>query len=129
MTIIVYCCFCVYSFRDFEKALEHCQARSHGDDEENAKEAKALKAKVQQAKVSLKRSKRKDLYAIMGVSQNASEDEIKRAYKKKALIYHPDRNGGKTDAEKVSAALLHCTAYDILWCTYAVSHLACLGIE
>eukprot|EP00300_Choanocystis_sp_HF-7_P015743 c19156_g1_i1.p1 GENE.c19156_g1_i1~~c19156_g1_i1.p1 ORF type:complete len:430 (+),score=76.21 c19156_g1_i1:60-1349(+) len=35
-----------------------------------------------------------DLYAVLGVNSNATQDEIKRAYRKKALQYHPDKNPG-----------------------------------
>jgi hypothetical protein len=42
-----------------------------------------------QAKVQLKRSKRKDLYAVLNVAQDASESEIKSAYRKAALRLHP----------------------------------------
>lgn len=45
----------------------------------------------------------KDYYDILGVSRDASEDDIKRAYKKIMLKYHPDRMGNKSDKEKKEA--------------------------
>lgn len=43
------------------------------------------------AKLELKKSKRKDYYKILGVGRNANDDEIKKAYRKRALVHHPGK--------------------------------------
>lgn len=54
----------------------------------------------------------KDYYKILGVERSASADEIKRAYKKVAIKYHPDRNPGNKEAEEKFKQAAE--AYDVL---------------
>ncbi len=53
-----------------------------------------------------------EFYAVLGVTRTASDDEIKKAYRKLAMTYHPDRNGGSKDAEERFKEITE--AYDVL---------------
>lgn len=93
--------------RDYEKACKMDKSRD-------------TKRLLQEAKLALKKSKRKDYYKILGIERNASEDEIKKAYRykyyintnclqfvlivflnrKRALIHHPDRHASASETVK-----------------------------
>jgi molecular chaperone DnaJ len=54
----------------------------------------------------------KDYYNILGIDKNASDDQVKKAYRKMAMKYHPDKNGGDTEAESKFKEVAE--AYDVL---------------
>ena len=55
---------------------------------------------------------KRDYYEVLGVNKNATEDEIKKAYRKIAIKYHPDRNPGNKEAEEKFKEAAE--AYDVL---------------
>ena len=63
------------------------------------------------ANFNKRRKMGRDFYQILGVQRGASEDEIKKAYRKMALKYHPDKNKSPGAEEKFKEIAL---AYEVL---------------
>lgn len=57
-------------------------------------------------------AEKRDYYEVLGVSKDATADEIKKAYRKKAIQYHPDKNPGDKEAEEKFKEAAE--AYDVL---------------
>ena len=57
-------------------------------------------------------SEKRDYYEVLGVERNANADEIKKAYRKAAIKYHPDKNPGDKEAEEKFKEAAE--AYDVL---------------
>lgn len=57
-------------------------------------------------------AEKRDYYEVLGLDKNASEDDIKKAYRKLAIKYHPDRNPGNKEAEEKFKEAAE--AYDVL---------------
>ncbi|KAK5082113.1 hypothetical protein LTR05_007256 [Lithohypha guttulata] len=83
---------------------------------ENHQGSRQVQEKMQEAQTLLKRSKSKDYYKALGVSRDADEATIKKAYRKATKEFHPDKamakGVSKEDAEKKMAAINE--AYEVL---------------
>ncbi|THD21338.1 DnaJ subfamily C member 7 [Fasciola hepatica] len=86
---------CYASLEMYDKAVEEWNTIVGMDPSTENKQS------LQAAKHALARSKEVDYYKVLGLKKNASFDEIKQAYKKRALLHHPDRHTAADAATKL----------------------------
>ncbi|CAL0309865.1 unnamed protein product [Lupinus luteus] len=93
---------------DWEGAVEDIKSAA-----QKSPQDRDIREALMRAEKALKMSKRKDYYKILGISKTASAAEIKRAYKKLALQWHPDKNvNNREEAEAKFREI--AAAYEIL---------------
>jgi DnaJ homolog subfamily C member 7 len=74
---------------DWEQAVKDLKELAESNPEEPG-----IQKEIRSAELELKKSKRKDYYKILSIDKDASEQEIKKAYRKLAIVHHPDKNPG-----------------------------------
>ena len=75
-----------------------------------------IKNIIENCKIQEKKAKKKDYYKILKINNNATPEEIKKAYRKLAPKYHPDKTHGSDEAKKNSEKMFRdvTEAYQVL---------------
>ena len=77
---------------NWEEAIRELKSAAEADPSDMS-----IKKDIRNAELELKKSKRKDYYKILGVDKDANETDIKKAYRRMAIKYHPDKNPDNPD--------------------------------
>ena len=62
-----------------------------------------MREKLRKAQIEIKKAKRKNYYTILGVDKNAGEADIRKANKKAAIKWHPDKHANASEEERAEA--------------------------
>jgi len=82
-------------FEDAKRDFDHCH---------NLDPNLGARSRIKDAEIEAKKAARKDYYKILEIEKTAGDDEIKKAYRKMALKWHPDKNGGDEESKKQAEA-------------------------
>lgn len=94
----------------FDEAVKNAEEACNMDQSD-----RELQRLLQEAKLELKKSKRKNYYKILSVNKNCDDRELKKAYRKSALKHHPDRCHDDSKKEEFEAAFKDVNeAYSVL---------------
>eukprot|EP00285_Hemiselmis_virescens_P015455 CAMPEP_0173393420 /NCGR_PEP_ID=MMETSP1356-20130122/22095_1 /TAXON_ID=77927 ORGANISM="Hemiselmis virescens, Strain PCC157" /NCGR_SAMPLE_ID=MMETSP1356 /ASSEMBLY_ACC=CAM_ASM_000847 /LENGTH=410 /DNA_ID=CAMNT_0014351431 /DNA_START=163 /DNA_END=1392 /DNA_ORIENTATION=- len=89
---------CLLQLEEYETCVHTLEAAMKMEPESSD-----INQRLREAKLELKKSKRKNYYKILDVAKDAGENDIKKAYKRAALKYHPDKWANSTEEEQAES--------------------------
>ncbi|GAA5813953.1 hypothetical protein MFLAVUS_007443 [Mucor flavus] len=97
--------------KEFEAAVRDLERANELSNSHDSR----IRQLLQQAQQKLKLSRKKDYYKLLDVSPNADSSEIKKAYRKKAHQWHPDKYSGDLEKDQVETKMAEINqAYEVL---------------